>query len=113
MRLEHRFDNITLDARNCSTVLLVFYSCVSIIFIPMLYRAVPMVTYTRRNYSPVTVRLSVAVSYRNLCSTQQRIMEFVRSREDGVGRPCFYIALIPAWRIDALYKKSTKCILMK
>ena len=72
-----------------------------------------MVTYTRTNYSPVTMRLSVAVSYRSLCSTQQRIMEFVGSREDGVGRPCFYIALIPAWWIDALYNTYTKCILMK
>ena len=43
MRLEHRFDNITLDARYCSTVLLVFYLCVSVMFIP-----VAMVTYTRQ-----------------------------------------------------------------
>ena len=47
VRQEHRFDNITLDARNCSTVLLVFYLCVSCDFysdgIP-----VPMVTYIRQ-----------------------------------------------------------------
>ena len=49
IRFGHRFDNTTLHARNCSTVLLYFYVCVCIyvtfisICIP-----VPMVTYTRQ-----------------------------------------------------------------
>ena len=47
MRLGHRFDNITLDARNCSTVLFV---CTCVYFCDFYSDGipVPMVTYTRQ-----------------------------------------------------------------